>query len=304
MTSLPEVLAAGPAVLDGGLATTLEQRGHDLSGALWSARLLVEDPSAVAAVHRDFAVAGAQVVTTASYQLSAGGLTRSGLDPRDLSALLSRSVELARSAVADLPDGRPRWVAGSVGPYGAALADGSEYRGDYGLSVERLRAWHRPRIAALVEAGPDLVALETLPCLAEVEALLAEVDGTGMPCWVSLTAARGGPGGSLRTRRHEPLREAFVMAAQVSEVVAAGVNCCDPALVTEAVAVAHDASGKPAVAYPNAGESWDAVRRAWTGESDFRAADAPAWVAAGARLVGGCCRVGISEVAEVAALLR
>jgi homocysteine S-methyltransferase len=303
VTSLPEALAVGPVALDGGLATTLEQRGHDLSGALWSARLLVEAPSAVAAVHREFAVAGAQVVTTASYQLSADGLTRAGLDPRDLSALLSRSVELARGAVADRPGGRPRWVAGSVGPYGAALADGSEYRGDYGLSVDALRGWHRPRIAALVEAGPDLLALETLPCLAELEALLAEVAGTGVPCWVSLTAVRG-PDGSLRTRCDEPLREAFAMAAEVSEVVAAGVNCCDPALVTDAVALAHDASGRPAVAYPNAGESWDAVRRTWTGESDFRAADAPAWVAAGARLVGGCCRVGISEIAEVAALLR
>ena len=183
-TELTAALAAGPVVLDGGLATQLEAQGADLSTALWSAQLLIDDPAAVVAAHRAFFAAGARIATTASYQA-----------PTELAA---RSVDLARQALAGFDDDQDRWVAGSVGPYGAALADGSEYRGDYGLSVAELRAWHRPRIAALAEAGPDLLALETIPCLAEVEALLAEVAGTGMPCWLSLTCT------GERTRAGEP----------------------------------------------------------------------------------------------------
>ena len=197
--------------MDGGLATQLEAQGADLATTLWSAQLLIDDPAAVIAAHRAFFAAGAQIATTASYQA-----------PTELA---TRSVDLAREALAEFDDGRARWVAGSVGPYGAALADGSEYRGDYALSVAELRAWHRPRIAALAEAGVDVLALETIPCLAEVEALLAEVAGTGVPCWLSLTCA------GERTRAGEPAYAGFAMARDVEEVVAVGVNCLDPAEV-------------------------------------------------------------------------
>ena len=278
-------MAAGPVVLDGGLATRLEAQGANLSTALWSAQLLIDDPAAVVAAHRAFFAAGARIATTASYQA-----------PTDL---VSRSVDLARQALAGFDDGQDRWVAGSVGPYGAALADGSEYRGDYGLSVAELRAWHRPRIAALAEAGPDLLALETIPCLAEVEALLAEVAGTGMPCWLSLTCT------GERTRAGEPAYAGFGMTRDVDEVIAVGVNCLDPADVGVLVRQAAAASGgKPVVAYPNRGETWDPVRRRWIGPGRFDPDAVRDWVEAGARLVGGCCRVTPDDIRALSANLR
>ncbi len=265
-------LAAGPVLLDGGLATQLEAQGATLSTALWSAQLLVDDPDAIVAAHTAFFAAGAQVATTASYQAPL--------------PLIRASVRLAQQARDQSADGQTRWVAGSVGPYGASRADGSEYRGDYGLSVRQLRAWHRPRIAALVEAGADVMACETIPCLAEAEALLLEVAGTGVPCWLSLTCAGD------RTRAGEPAYDGFAMARDVAEVVAAGVNCVDPGDVPGLLTLATAASGKPGVAYPNRGETWDARTRAWTGPGRFTPPDVTEWVAAGARLVGGCCRVG------------
>ncbi|MCH1866555.1 homocysteine S-methyltransferase [Nocardioides sp. CFH 31398] len=284
--ALVDVVRDRPVVLDGGLATLLERHGHDLSSSLWSARLLRDDPAAVEAAHREFFAAGAEVATTASYQASFEGFAGLGLDRDGAAALMRRSVEVAataRDAVA--PDG---WVAASVGPYGAVLADGSEYRGDYDLDVAGLRAFHRPRLAVLAEAGADVLAVETVPCLAEVEAVLAELDGTGLVAWLSLTAVGG------RTRQDEPLAEAFAMAADVAEVVAVGVNCVPPAEVASAVDLAADVA--PAVAYPNSGQDWDAVARAWTGESAFAADDVRRWVDGGARLVGGCCRVGPEDV--------
>jgi homocysteine S-methyltransferase len=288
---LRQAVVDGPVVLDGGLATLLEARGHDLSSDLWSARLLTDEPGAIVAAHAEFFAAGAQVATTASYQASFEGFASLGLGPAEAADLMGLSVTLARRARDEhRPDG---WVAASVGPYGAYLADGSEYRGDYDLDVAGLRVFHRRRLEVLCGAGADVLAVETVPCLAEVEAICAELDGTGVVAWLSLSADGG------RTRAGEPLAEAWAMAADVHEIIAVGVNCCAPGDVVKALAEA----GGPLVAYPNAGQGWDAVRRTWTGESAFDPGAVAGWVEAGARLVGGCCRVGPADIADVVAQL-
>src|SRR5215218_3448808 len=219
MPSLADALASGPMVLDGGLSTELEERGHDVSSALWSARLLRDDPAAIVAAHAAFAAAGAQVATTASYQATLEGFVAMGVSWRQAEALIERSVLLAREVQGD------GWVAGSVGPYGAMLADGSEYTGAYvgAVSVGDLRAFHRPRMELLAEAGADVLACETVPAAAEAEALLAEADALGVPIWLSLTTVVDDDG-VVRTRRGEPAADVFAMAADVDEVVAVGVN--------------------------------------------------------------------------------
>jgi homocysteine S-methyltransferase len=286
---LRQALADGVVVLDGGLATLLEARGHDLTSDLWSARLLHDDPDAIVAAHAEFFEAGAQVATTASYQASFAGFATLGLDAAEAAALMRLSVTLARRARdTHRPDG---WVAASIGPYGAYLADGSEYRGDYDLDVAGLREFHRPRLEVLAAAGADVLAVETVPCLAEVEAVCAELDGSGLTAWLSMSADGD------RTRAGEPLREAWEMAADVDEIVAMGVNCCDPGDVGTALAGVMG----PRVAYPNSGQGWDAVRRTWTGESAFVAGAVTGWTDDGARLVGGCCRVGPADITSVAA---
>ncbi|MFC9147572.1 homocysteine S-methyltransferase, partial [Streptomyces bacillaris] len=193
--------------------------------------------------------------------------------------------------------GREVWVAASVGPYGAMLADGSEYRGRYGLTVRELERFHRPRMAAFAEAGPDVLALETVPDIDEAEAVVRVAEETGLPYWLSYSVAGG------RTRAGQPLEEAFAVAAGRDRAVAVGVNCCDPAEAEEAVRVAAEVTGKPVVVYPNSGEGWDAEGRGWTGRPTFAPERVRAWTGAGARLVGGCCRVGPEHIEELAALL-
>ena len=283
-------------VTDGGMATALEARGHELSDALWSARLLIDAPAEIAAVHRAFFDAGADIAITAGYQASFDGLAARGVDRAAAEGLLRRSVELARDAAASA--GGRRWVAASVGPYGAVLADGSEYRGRYGLSVAALRDWHRPRLEVLASANPDLLALETVPDVDEAEALVDVVAGLGVPAWLSYSIDGD------HTRAGQPLADAFAVAAGVREIVAVGINCCAPADVPAAVALAREITGKPVIAYPNSGEGWDARARAWTGPSCFGAAAARRWVAEGARIVGGCCRVGPADIAAFAESIR
>jgi homocysteine S-methyltransferase len=294
-----EALAAGPVVLDGGLATELERRGHDLGSDLWSARLLAEDPAEVVAAHRAFAEAGAQVLTTASYQASFPGFAAAGIDADGTRRLLRRSVDLAREAAAGA--GRQVWVAASIGPYGATRADGSEYTGDYGpmLDVAALRHFHRERLWVLGEAGPDLLALETVPCLAEAEALVLEAEALGVPAWLSLTTATM-PDGRVLTRRGEPAEKAFALARDSATVIAVGVNCTDPDGVDAAVRLAADVSGKPVVVYPNSGERWDAAARSWSGPAHFHPEAVSGWVEGGGRLLGGCCRVTPAAIAAVA----
>jgi homocysteine S-methyltransferase len=280
-------------ISDGGLATELEARGNDLSDHLWSARPLVDAPQEITAVHAAFFRAGAMFATTASYQASFDGFADRGIERDDAVRLLRRSVELARDAREEVGGGG-RWVAASVGPYGAALADGSEYRGKYGLTVAQLADWHRPRLEVLAEAGPDVLAVETVPDIDEAQALVGLIAEYGVPAWLSYTID------GTATRARQPLADAFAVAADVPEIVAVGVNCCAPVDVLAAVVTARDVTGKPVIVYPNSGEGWDAHCRTWVGSSQWSAQLAPQWVAAGARIIGGCCRVRPDDIATLA----
>ncbi|MER8085658.1 homocysteine S-methyltransferase [Streptomyces sp. NPDC058316] len=293
--ALDRALSEGVVLLDGGLSNQLEAQGCDLSDALWSARLLADGPEQIEAAHRAYVRAGAQVLITASYQASFEGFERRGIGRAGAAELFDRSVRLARRAAGGVT--REVWVAASVGPYGAVLADGSEYRGRYGLSVRELERFHRPRVEALAAAGPDVLALETVPDIDEAEALLRAVEGCGLPVWLSYSVSGD------RTRAGQPLETAFAVASGHDRVLAVGVNCCDPADADQAVRQAAEVAGKPVVVYPNSGERWDAGGRRWVGGPTFDPGRVRAWEHAGARLVGGCCRVGPETVAELAGLL-
>ena len=282
----------GVLISDGGLATELEARGNDLSDDLWSARLLAEAPGEIVAVHEAFFSAGARIATSASYQATFEGFARRGIDRADAQRLMRRSVELAASA---RDSSSPQsWVAASVGPYGAMLAHGEEYVGRYGLSVAELTAWHRPRLEVLVGAEPDVLALETIPDSDEAEALVSLVGEFGVPAWLSYTVDGD------RTRAGQPLDEAFAVAAGVAEIIAVGVNCCAPGDALTAVSTARRVTGKPVVVYPNSGEVWDGENRVWVGTPGMDTHLAAEWVGAGARIVGGCCRVRPADIAAMA----
>ncbi|WP_317446081.1 homocysteine S-methyltransferase [Streptomyces collinus] len=294
---LADTLATSTVVLDGGMSNQLGAAGHDLSDELWSARLLAEQPEAVTEAHLAYFMAGADVAITASYQATFEGFGRRGIGREEAARLMASSVGLAREAARQARRAgvtRPLWVAASAGPYGAMLADGSEYRGRYGLSVTELERFHRPRLEVLAAAAPDVLALETVPDADEAAALLRAVRGLGVPAWLSYTVDGG------RTRAGQPLADAFALAADADEIIAVGVNCCAPEDVEHAVETAARVTGKPVVVYPNSGEAWDAKARAWTGRSTFGSEQVTRWRDAGARLIGGCCRVGPRAITAVA----
>ncbi len=307
MIGTVDLLFAGDriVVLDGGLATELERRGNDLSDPLWSARLLLEAPAEIVETHLAYFRAGARVAVTASYQASFEGFAARGIGPAQATDLFRRSVALATDArernqreraEAGLPV-VPLFIAASIGPYGAMLADGSEYRGDYGLSATQLRAWHAPRMAVLADAGADLLAVETIPSVDEGRAV-AELLATtaGPPAWLSFSCADG-----ATTRSGEPVEAAFGLAGMTDRIRAVGLNCTAPEHVAELIQRARAVTDKPIVVYPNSGEIWDAGLRRWVGTSGptVDVVAARGWVEAGATLIGGCCRVGPDRIAEL-----
>ncbi len=289
-------------LLDGAMATELEARGCDLADSLWSAKVLVENPELIREVHLDYYRAGAQCAITASYQATPAGFAARGLDEAQAKALIGKSVELARKAreayLAENPQAGMLLVAGSVGPYGAFLADGSEYRGDYVLRDDEFQAFHRPRVEALLDAGVDLLACETLPNFAEVQALAALL--TAYPrarAWFSFT---------LRDSQHlsdgTPLREVVTFLAHYPQVVAIGINCIALENTTAALEHLHNLTALPLVVYPNSGEHYDAASKTWHhhGEAcEALVGYLPQWLKAGAKLIGGCCRSTPEDIAAL-----
>jgi len=294
----------GVLILDGGLATTLEAGGADLGGALWSARLLRDDPERIRAAHLAFLEAGADCITTASYQGSVQGFMSQGLTRQDAADLLVGSVRLALEArelfwgLKSNREGRVRpLVAASIGPYGAFTADGAEYTGDYGMSMDELVDFHRHRWQLLAGAGADLLACETIPSLKETKALvelLGERDG--ITAWFSFSCRNG-----QEISDGSRLCEAVALLAGQAGVAAVGVNCTDPSHITSLIRICREETDLPVVVYPNSGEAWDQERKCWRpGTACF---DLPAmaqeWREAGATMIGGCCRVGPDEIRKI-----
>ena len=276
-------------IIDGGMSTQLESMGHDISGTLWTARALLESPDAIVEAHRAFADAGADVLITASYQVSRQGFAEAGLTAQQADEALVRSVELARQASSTAQ------VAASVGPYGAILHDGSEYRGNYGLTREQLAEFHRERIGILAAAGPDFLAIETIPDVLEVQALADALEGNGIPAWITFSAKD-----AAHTCAGQPIEEAVSAAEAIPGITRVGINCTDPVFVPELIDRIRATTRLPVIVYPNAGGTWDSATGLWNGVTvDDIARNAIEWVEHGATWVGGCCGTDAKAIAAI-----
>lgn len=310
MNPIAEILSEYPViVLDGALATELELRGCDLRDPLWSAKVLLETPELIRRLHLDYFAAGADCATTASYQATVPGFARRGIGESEALGLIQRSVELALEARNGFWSeerthaGRPRpFVAASIGPYGAFLADGSEYRGNYGLDERDLMEFHRPRMRALLEAGAEVLACETIPCFLEAQALAHLLEEfPHASAWFSFSARDG-----RRLRNGEEFKKCVAWLEAFPQVSAVGVNCTSPQFVPSLITSAREVTRKPILAYPNSGEAYDSERGDWYGprSCDSFGEASKAWYSAGARIIGGCCRTSPEDIRAIAAWAR
>lgn len=279
----------------------LERRGLRLNDALWSARVLLEAPAEIENVHLDYLNAGARCLTTASFQASFMGFAQAGIAKERAAAAFSTSVEIAKSArgkfIAANPAAQKPFVAASVGPFGAALADGSEFHGNYSCSRDELVEFHASRLTVLASAAPDLFACETLPSLEEAEAILSALPPTGVPAWFSFTCRDG-----AHTARGDAIRDCARRLDAHPSVVAIGVNCTAPQFISPLIREIRSATSKLIVVYPNAGQKWNAEAKIWEGAASSLDVSemAEEWLRLGANWIGGCCGVGPAEIRALA----
>ncbi len=296
-------------ILDGALATELEHRGYNLKDDLWSAKILMEQPEAIRQLHYDYFNAGADCVITASYQATIEGYKKRGLNEKEAIALIQQSVHLAKDAQEEYwADGGHHdhhsapFVAASIGPYGAYLADGSEYRGDYGLTEKDLIEFHRPRMKALLEAKPDMLACETIPSLIEAQALSKLLqEFPTVTAWFSFSA---------RDEKHISEGQLFADCVRLlddnPQITAIGINCTSPKYIPSLIREGKQQTAKPILVYPNLGEGYDAATNNWDGKpaTELFGEEAKTWYQAGARLIGGCCRTSPEDIRVIAGWAR
>ncbi len=310
MNPIASILDQNPAlIIDGALATELERRGYNLKDELWSARILLEQPEAIKQVHLDYFKAGADCAITASYQATMEGFIKRGLNKAEAIGLIQKSVRLAIEAREEFWSepanriGRSKpFVAASVGPYGAYLADGSEYRGNYGLSEKELMEFHHPRMKALIEAGAEMLACETIPCLVEAQAIAKLLkEYPTITAWMSFSG---------RDERH--ISEGKVFSDCVKQldgqpqITAIGINCTSPKFIPSLIREAEKSTEKPILVYPNSGETYNAEKNDWNGDPLFESfgEQAREWYKSGARLIGGCCRTTPADIHVIASWAR
>lgn len=292
-------------ILDGAFATELEKRGCDLNHSLWSAKVLMESPEMIDEVHTDYFHAGADCVITASYQATVEGFQRHGLSESEALALIGKAVAIAVHARdrfwASFTQKhlRPKpLVAASVGPCGAFLADGSEYRGDYEISEDELMGFHYPRMKALVDAGADILACETIPCMREARAIarLLQQEFPSHFAWISFSAKDG-----KHISNSELIADCAKELKSFAQIAAIGVNCTAPQHITSLIHEIKGNSTKPIIVYPNSGESYEAGTKTWGGshgEASF-SSSAQHWCKEGAQIIGGCCRTTPEDIRAI-----
>jgi len=294
-----QISLPSPLLLDAGLASLLEAKGHNLDHSLWSAYLLKEEPQSILEAHVEHLQAGAQIITTSSYQASFPGFIEIGIDRKEASEMMLRSVELAVRA-RDLyiqKHDTPIWIAASLGPYGAYLADGSEYRGNYGIRRDKLKAFHRERIEVLLESEADFFACETLPSLEEAIVLAELMQEYRRPAWVSFSCQD-----HEKTNEGQYLRDCVEALDAFDEIFAVGVNCSPPHFITALIGeIKKTETNKQIIVYPNSGESYHPEDKSWSGESNLQTCRSwtREWIEAGADLIGGCCRMLPSHLNEM-----
>ncbi|MFK2824726.1 homocysteine S-methyltransferase [Bacillus sp. B190/17] len=297
MNPIDNILKAFPMiVLDGAMATELERHGCDLNNSLWSAKVLMENPEIIKQVHMDYFNAGADCAITASYQATIEGFAQHGLCKEETLHLIQESVRIARDARDEFwnnlehQGNRPKpIIAASVGPYGAFLADGSEYRGDYTVTEDELIAFHRWRMKALIDAGAEVLACETIPNMLEAKAIvrLLEEEFPGTYAWISFSAKD-----ESRISSGIPIGECAAWLDAHEQVAAIGINCTSPEYISPLIKETVQHTKKPIIVYPNLGEIYDASTKTWSGAPARESYESriQEWYECGARLIGGCCR--------------
>ena len=278
-------------LLDGSLSYPLEKKGYNLNKKLWTGDALINKPNAIKKVHKDYLDAGADFISTSTYQMSYKVLKEMGYDINDIKGIFKRSVNLVEQAIAETNTKREIKIVGSYGPYGASLADGSEFTGKYNTSDKIIMDYHQENMNIIKDLDIDIILYETIPCLREIEILSKLVEEYEKEVWVSFTCNK-----DLEFRDGSSIIKACKILSSKKNISTIGMNCFSPLLAKEALKKLKENSSKKILIYPNSGEIYNNKDKDWYGENFFDYSMIKKWLALSPDIIGGCCRVGPDEI--------
>lgn len=288
---------SSPLLLDGGLSTILEAEGHVLNHHLWTAHLIETNPEAIVKAHIDYLKSGSRCIISSSYQATIPGFIASGHSKKKAIELLKKTVELAELSrerfIKESNCKEDIFVAASIGPYGAYLADGSEFHGNYPISEDLLYDFHKSRINVLRKTNADFFAVETIPSFLEAKLICDILELFELNSWISF---------SCKDESHindgTEIEDCVSYLAEFDHIFAIGVNCSSPLYIPILIQKIKNISNKRVIVYPNSGEHYHSDSKTWLGETNpLSCTDlAQTWLELGADIIGGCCRMGPEHI--------
>ncbi len=281
-------------LLDGSMSFPMEQLGYNLKNKLWTGMALINDPNIIKDIHKGYIKAGADYISTSTYQISFGRLKNMGYQSVEIKKIFQKSVDLVKEAILESKSKREIKIVGSFGPYASFDPKASEYVGEYISTDDEIMNFHHNNIRIIEETDLDIILYETIPCLREFKILSEILSNTKKEIWISVTCNE-----NIEFRDGSSFKEACEIISGIEKITTLGINCFSPLLVNKAIRKLKKYSNKKALIYPNSGEVYNQEDKFWSGKNEFNDVMIKNWLSLSPDIIGGCCRVGYDNIKKM-----
>ena len=281
-------------LLDGSMSFPLEQLGYNLKNKLWTGMALISDPDIIKNIHKDYINAGADYISTSTYQVSYDRLQNMGYQSSDIKKVFQKSIDLVKEAIKESRSKKEIKIVGSFGPFASYDPNASEYVGKYNSTDDEIKNFHLNNINIIEETDLDIILYETIPCLREIEILSKVLSQTNKEIWISITCNE-----NIEFRDGSSFKEACKIISQIEQITTMGINCFSPLLVEKALKELKKYSNKKTLVYPNSGEKYNPKDKYWSGKNEFNNLMIKNWLSLSPDIIGGCCRVGYNNIKKM-----
>ena len=281
-------------LLDGSMSFPMEQLGYNLKNKLWTGMALISDPDIIKNIHKDYINAGADYISTSTYQVSYDRLQNMGYQSSEIKKVFQKSVDIVKEAIKESRSKKEIKIVGSFGPFASYDPNASEYVGKYNSTDDEIKNFHLNNINIIEETDLDIILYETIPCLREIEILSKVLSQTNKEIWISITCNE-----NIEFRDSSSFKEACKIISPIEQITTLGINCFSPLLVEKALKKLKKYSNKKTLIYPNSGEKYNPKDKYWSGKNEFNNLMIKNWLSLSPDIIGGCCRVGYNNIKKM-----
>ena len=281
-------------LLDGSMSFPMEHLGYNLKNKLWTGMALISDPDIIKNIHKDYINAGADYISTSTYQVSYDRLQNMGYQSSEIKKVFQKSIDLVKEAIKESRSKKEIKIVGSFGPFASYDPNASEYVGKYNSTDDEIKNFHLNNINIIEETDLDIILYETIPCLREIKVLSKVLSQTNKEIWISITCNE-----NIEFRDGSSFKEACKIISQIEQITTLGINCFSPLLVEKALKELKKYSNKKTLVYPNSGEKYNPKDKYWSGKNEFNNLMIKNWLSLSPDIIGGCCRVGYDNIKKM-----